>query len=97
MIIRHVNHHLGVARLSIISQQPWLPSSQFSSSKHIVTMEDSSSIQVSEKVRDIAKWPTDTVEIDYWHSVKSANQKCNLEYPHTIIIFFPGNPGLSGW
>ncbi|CAB9517800.1 chromosome 2 open reading frame 43 [Seminavis robusta] len=54
---------------------------------------DYSDIRVVEKVRDVLKWPTDTVEIDY----VDPNDSSKVEYPHTIIVFFPGNPGLVGW
>lgn len=55
-------------------------------------------IQVAEKVRNIVKWPTDTVEIDYVSPKgNSTTNNISLEYPHTIIVFFPGNPGLAGW
>lgn len=50
-------------------------------------------IRVKETVRDILKWPTDTAEIDYI----DPNDPSKVECPHTIIVFFPGNPGLVGW
>ena len=53
-------------------------------------------IRVEEKVRDILKWPTDTAEIDYRDPSDPSNNN-KLECPHTIIVFFPGNPGLVGW
>ena len=56
-------------------------------------MDDFSDIQVAEKVRDVVKWPTDTAEIDY----VDPHDNSKLEYPHTVIVFFPGNPGLAGW
>lgn len=54
--------------------------------------EDFADIRVEEKVREVLGWPTDTVEIDYVDPVKS-----EPEQPHTIIVFFPGNPGFVAW
>ena len=56
-------------------------------------MTDYDNIRVQEKVRTILNWPTDTVEIDYIDPKDSTR----VERPHTILIFFPGNPGLVGW
>jgi sulfur carrier protein ThiS len=57
-----------------------------------------SRIRVEERLQDILQWPTDTVEIDYLHDdIVSENDGVSVESPHTIIVFFPGNPGLVKW
>ena len=98
------------------------------------TVSSDDDIHVVNRVRDVAQWPTDTIEIDYYYycspppspeedddettttfitskkkttttttkknetkSKSSNNNLLLLEYPHTIIVFFPGNPGLAGW
>lgn len=50
-------------------------------------------IRVEDRVRTVLGWPTDTVEIDY----VGPNNTTKQEQPHTVIVFFPGNPGLVGW
>lgn len=53
-----------------------------------------STIRVEERVREILHWPTDTVEIDYF--AENGSQAVD-DSPHTILVFFPGNPGLVKW
>ena len=50
-------------------------------------------IRLEQKVVTIPKWPTDTAIIDY----VDPNDPSKVECPKTIVVFFPGNPGLVGW
>ena len=61
--------------------------------------ESADDVIVTERVRNVVIWPTDTVDIDHNCSTAHSASDNNTfsDYPHTIIIFFPGNPGLAGW
>ena len=56
-------------------------------------MDAYSNIRVEERAREVLKWPTDTVEIDY----TDPHDTSLVDSPQTILVFFPGNPGLVGW
>ena len=49
------------------------------------------SLVVTNELKQILHFPTDTVAIDY---VDENGATCT---PHTIIVFVPGNPGLVNW
>jgi hypothetical protein len=52
-------------------------------------------LKIEKHVKQICGWPTDVASIDY-HRVKSMKQS-NKCFPHTILMFVPGNPGCIGW
>ncbi len=48
-------------------------------------------VKVKEFEREICSWPTNNFEIDHYDS------DLNRQYPHTVLMFVPGNPGVSEW
>jgi hypothetical protein len=60
---------------------------------------------VEEHVISVSGWPTDSVSIDHYSDdcltqtqTTSTNQTTHrLYYPHTVLLFVPGNPGCIGW
>lgn len=53
------------------------------------------SVKVVERRREICAWPTDTFEIDHYN-LDSPPSSTPI-YPHTVLLFVPGNPGCAGW
>lgn len=53
-------------------------------------------LQVRERLITLCGWPTDSVEMDYYSSSPSSSSS-KPDLPHTIVVFFPGNPGCIGW
>jgi len=51
-------------------------------------------VKVVERRREICSWPTDTFEIDHYRNTPTSSTAI---YPHTVLMFVPGNPGCSGW
>lgn len=50
-------------------------------------------LRVTREVRTVLGWPSDTFAIDY-HATRDAHTP---EFPHTVLVFVPGNPGLTEW
>lgn len=55
--------------------------------------EGSSSVIVKENKTEICGWTTHTYDLDHYDSGDGNDPK----YPHTVLIFVPGNPGCVGW
>lgn len=65
-------------------------------------------VKVKKEVRSVLGWPSNTFSIDSYRTSSTgmkgncANDCSNdvlqpLEYPHTVLVFVPGNPGLVEW
>jgi pimeloyl-ACP methyl ester carboxylesterase len=77
-----------VLHLSYYSQQP------------LCTMSSASSpTEVKEKVLSVLGWPTDVVSVDYCSRDSPSNTSDwpQPDFPRTVLIFVPGNPGCIGW
>jgi len=55
------------------------------------------SVKVVERRREICAWPTDTFEIDHYQYNLDSPPSSTPIYPHTVLVFVPGNPGCAGW
>ena len=54
--------------------------------------------KILDSVQLICGWPTDLSSIDYYdYDVTKSGYRNDPVYPHTIIMFVPGNPGCIGW
>ena len=58
--------------------------------------------KIKKQIRKLCEWPTDLVSIDYTTSCPASSSYRasfgNLcRYPHTVIMFVPGNPGCVNW
>lgn len=54
---------------------------------------------VKEKAISILGWPTDVVSVDYCSRDSPSNTSDwpRPDFPRTVLIFIPGNPGCIGW
>lgn len=53
-------------------------------------------MKVVERRREICSWPTDTFEVDHYKHTTTPTSSTPM-YPHTVLMFVPGNPGCAGW
>lgn len=60
---------------------------------------------VTELQQMLLGWPTDTLAVDYYYTYvcdddqkhDDGEAKDTPEVPHTLLVFFPGNPGQYDW
>lgn len=52
-------------------------------------------VVVDERIETLEGWPTDTVRVDWEFSGEGEQRR--RRKPHTLLVFFPGNPGCIGW
>ena len=73
--------------------QPTTKTHDFSSQlMQNINIHSAVTVSVNESRREILGWPTDTFEIDRLDGPDESSQ-----YPHTVLLFIPGNPGCTGW
>lgn len=56
-------------------------------------------VVLREQVVTLEGWPTEIMSVDVDHSQAStkSTSKQATDRPHTLLVFFPGNPGCVGW
>ena len=69
--------------------------------QNVEEAESKASVQIINHEQEICKWPTETFAIDHYHYREDEDDPELLEptiiYPHTVLMFVPGNPGCAGW
>jgi pimeloyl-ACP methyl ester carboxylesterase len=52
-------------------------------------------LRVTRNVETILGWPSDTFSVDF--CAAGAGESHLKQFPHTVLVFIPGNPGLVEW
>ena len=73
--------------------------------QNVEEAESKASVQIINHEQEICKWPTETFAIDHYHYREDEDDNPNSDpeleptmiYPHTVLMFVPGNPGCAGW
>jgi pimeloyl-ACP methyl ester carboxylesterase len=53
-------------------------------------------LRVTRNVESILGWPSDTFSVDF-RAADACNGHALRNFPHTVLVFIPGNPGLVEW
>ena len=65
--------------------------------KSAVAMALKERLLVTRNVETILGWPSDTFSVDFRAADDTGRGQDLRNFPHTVLVFIPGNPGLVEW